>query len=138
MADCIFCRIVAGTIPCTKVYEDEACLAFLDIGPVAPCHTLLIPRRHFETIADMPAAEASRLAAALPRLARAVQAAAGAEGINVYQTNGRVAGQEVPHVHFHLIPRRAGDGLGFHWPAAKADFAVLAKQAEAIRAGLGA
>jgi len=137
MPDCIFCKIVAGQIPCTKVYEDDACLAFLDIGPIAPCHTLLIPKKHYETIRDMPPDEAARLARALPRLATAVQAAAAADSLNLLQANGKAAGQEVPHVHFHLIPRRPGDGLGYHWPAKKADFAVLAKEAEAIRRRLG-
>jgi len=138
MADCVFCKIAAGDIPCTKVYEDEVCLAFLDIGPISSGHTLLIPKKHYETISEMPAAEAAHLAAQLPVLARAVQEAVGAQGINILQNNGAVAGQEVPHVHVHLIPRRPGDGLGYRWPAKKADFEVLAQQAEAIRTRLGA
>lgn len=138
MPDCVFCRIAAGDIPCTKVYEDEVCLAFMDIGPISSGHTLLIPKRHYETISEMPADEVAHLAAHLPALARAVQEAVGAQGINILQNNGAVAGQEVPHVHVHFIPRRPGDGLGYRWPARKADFKVLAQQAEAIRARLGA
>ncbi len=85
----------------------------------------------------MPPDEAASLARALPRLATAVQAAAGTDSLNILLADGKTAGQEVPHVHFHLIPRRPGDGLGYHWPAKKADVAVLAQEAEAIRRRLG-
>ena len=70
MADCVFCKIVAGEIPCTKVFEDGLCLAFLDIGPISPGHTLLIPKAHYETIHQMPADEAAHLARHIPALAR--------------------------------------------------------------------
>jgi histidine triad (HIT) family protein len=133
MADCVFCRIVAGEIPCTKVFEDGLCLAFLDIGPISPGHTLLIPKAHYETIHQMPVDEAAHLARHIPVLAAAVQKAVSAEGINVLQNNGRCSGQEVFHVHVHLIPRWPEDGLGFRWPAKQADPEVLKQQAEAIR-----
>ena len=132
MADCVFCRIVAGEIPCTKVFEDGLCLAFLDIGPISPGHTLLIPKAHYETIHQMPADEAAHLARHIPLLAAAVQKAVRAEGINVLQNNGACSGQEVFHVHVHLIPRWPEDGLGFRWPAKQADPEVLKQQAEAI------
>jgi histidine triad (HIT) family protein len=133
MAECVFCRIVAGEIPCTKVFEDGLCLAFLDIGPISPGHTLLVPKTHYETIHQMPADEAAHLARHIPSLAAAVQKAVSAEGINVLQNNGRCSGQEVFHVHVHLIPRWPEDGLGFRWPAKQADPEVLKQQAEAIR-----
>jgi len=136
MSDCIFCKIVAGQIPCTKVYEDSACLVFMDINPISPGHTLVVPKKHYEAIMEMPADEAAALFKPIPALAAAVKAALKAEALNVLQNNGRAAGQAVDHLHVHLIPRWAGDGLGFRWPAKKADFAVLAKQAEAIKAGL--
>ena len=136
MADCIFCKIVAGQIPCTKVYEDAACLAFMDINPISPGHTLVIPKKHYEAIGQMPADEAAALFRPVPSLAAAVKAALGAEALNVLQNNGRAAGQAVDHLHVHIIPRWAGDGLGFRWPAKEADFAVLAQQADAIKAGL--
>ncbi len=136
MADCIFCKIVAGEIPCTKVYEDDLCLAFMDIGPLADGHTLLIPKTHYEFLHEMPAEEAAHLGKHLPVLAKAVQEAMGAEGLNVLQNNGRISGQAVPHVHVHFIPRDRGDGLGYRWPAQEADFDRLKQQAEAIRAKL--
>jgi histidine triad (HIT) family protein len=136
MADCIFCKIIAGQIPCTKVYEDVTCLVFMDINPISPGHTLVVPKKHYEAITEMPADEAAALFASIPALAAAVKAALKAEALNVLQNNGRAAGQAVDHLHVHLIPRWAGDGLGFRWPAKQADFAVLAKQAEAIKAGL--
>ncbi|HUS45206.1 MAG TPA: HIT family protein [Phycisphaerae bacterium] len=136
MADCIFCKIAAGEIPCTKVYEDDLCLAFMDIGPISPGHTLLIPKRHYETIMEMPPDEVAHLAARIPALAAAVKDTAQAEGINVLQNNGRCSGQAVLHVHIHFIPRWPEDGLGFRWPAKEADPATLEEQAEAVRRNL--
>jgi histidine triad (HIT) family protein len=136
MADCIFCKIVAGQIPCTKVYEDATVLAFMDINPISPGHTLVIPKKHYEAIGEMSAEEAAALFRPVPSLAAAVKGALGAEALNVLQNNGRAAGQAVAHLHVHLIPRWTGDGLGFHWPAKSADFTVLAGQAEKIKAGI--
>ena len=134
MPECIFCKIVAGAIPCTKVYEDAHVLSFLDIGPISPGHTLLLPKKHYGAIMEMPAGEVAALFKPVAALAAAVRTAVGAEGINVLQNNGPTAGQVVPHLHIHLIPRWPDDGLGFRWPAREADVAVLARQAEAIRA----
>jgi len=138
MSDCIFCKIVAGEIPCTKVFEDDLCLVFMDIGPISPGHTLLVPKKHYEAIWEMPADEAAHLGRHLPAVARAVKEAMQAPALNVLQNNGRASGQAVPHLHIHFIPRRPDDGLGFRWPAKPADFDVLKKQADAIRAGLEA
>jgi histidine triad (HIT) family protein len=117
--NCIFCKIAAGQIPCVKILEDENALAFLDIGPITHGHALLIPKQHYGTIDQMPAEQAAGVLKHLPALARAVQSAAGAEGLNVLQNNGRVANQAVMHVHFHLIPRTPGDAWHFNWPAGK-------------------
>jgi len=116
-ADCVFCKIAAGRIPSLKVFEDETTFAFLDIQPLAEGHMLVIPKRHYVCLTGMPAEELAALARHLPRLVRAVMEATGAEGCNVLQNNGRAAGQEVQHVHWHLIPRREGDGLGYRWNA---------------------
>jgi histidine triad (HIT) family protein len=116
-SDCIFCKILTGEIPASKIYEDEHCLAFLDIRPLAKGHTLLIPRQHAETIDQLSPMQAGQMLSNLPSLAKAVREASGAEGINVLQNNGKVAHQEVLHVHFHLIPRTAGDAFSFNWPA---------------------
>jgi histidine triad (HIT) family protein len=114
---CIFCKISAGQIPCHKIREDELTLAFLDIGPLSRGHSLVIPKGHWERLDDMPGEVIARCAAVAgelgPRIARVVDA----PGWNLLQNNGPVAGQVVMHVHFHLIPRRDGDALGFRWPA---------------------
>ena len=116
-AECIFCKIVAGEIPCLKVFEDDAALAFLDVGPLADGHVLLIPKRHYERLDAMPADAASELMQHLPRLAAAVLAATGADAYNILVNIGPVAGQLVMHVHVHIIPRANGDGLGYRWSA---------------------
>jgi len=136
MSDCIFCKIAAGQIPCTRVHEDDVCLVFMDIQPISPGHTLLIPKKHYGSIMEMPPEESAHLGRQLPALAAAVKAALKSDGVNVLQNNGRSAGQVVPHLHVHLIPRWPGDGLGFRWPAKSADAEILKQQAEAIRAGL--
>ena len=117
MSDCIFCKIVAGELPSARVYEDETKLAFMDIGPVQPGHTLLIPKKHYERFTDLPDDLAADLARVLPRLSRAVAGAADADGFNLLQMNGACAGQVVPHVHIHIIPRHEDDGYSFHWKA---------------------
>ena len=117
--DCIFCKIVAADIPAAVVYESEALLAFLDVGPLAEGHLLVIPREHCGQLTDLPAGVCTEIGPALRRLGRALMEVTGAEGFNVLQNNGEVAGQVVPHVHVHLIPRRSGDGLGYRWNAGK-------------------
>jgi histidine triad (HIT) family protein len=113
--DCIFCKIVAGEIPSLKIYENKYVLSFLDIGPLTDGHTLVIPKKHYQFLHEMPAAELAEIGQALPKIAEAVMAATGAKGYNVLQNNGRCAGQFVDHVHFHIIPRVEGDGLGYRW-----------------------
>ena len=113
--DCVFCKIAEGKIACHEVYRDENVLAFLDSGPLAPGHLLLVPLAHYATMDEAPSEIAAALGAVLPRLTKAVRQAVGAPGVNVLQNNGRCAGQEVEHLHVHLIPRTAGDGLGYRW-----------------------
>jgi histidine triad (HIT) family protein len=117
MMDCIFCKIVAGKIPSLKIYENDHVLSFLDIGPLADGHTLVIPKKHYTYLHEMPSEELAEIGKALPEIADAVMAATGAQGYNVLQNNGRCAGQLVDHVHFHIIPRIEGDGLGYRWNA---------------------
>lgn len=117
--DCIFCQIVAGKVPCTRVFEDSAALAFLDIAPLAPGHLLLIPKKHFATIDEMSAEDVAAVTRHVPRLGTALRAATSCAGFNVLQNNGRASGQVVEHVHFHLIPRTPDDGLGYRWNAGK-------------------
>ena len=134
--DCIFCKIVAGEIPAAKVLEDDACIAFLDIGPLADGHVLLIPKRHCVTLDEMPPDDAGAMLRNLPALVKAVQAATGCEGVNILQNNGRVAHQVVMHVHVHVIPRRAGDAFHFNWPAGSYPAGRMEELAEAIRSNL--
>lgn len=116
---CVFCKIVEGQIPAMRVYEDDAVLAFLDIGPLAEGHLLVITKDHYRRLEDMPEELLSHVTPVLARLARAVLKVTGAEAYNLLQNNGRAAGQEVMHVHFHIIPRKPADGLGFRWNASK-------------------
>lgn len=118
-SSCVFCKIVAGEIPSLRVFEDDAALAFVDIGPLAEGHLLVIPKRHCERLEEMSGEEVGRITGHLPRLARAVLQVTGAAAYNVLQNNGRESGQEVPHVHFHIIPRAEADGLGYRWNASK-------------------
>jgi len=116
-SDCIFCKIIEGVIPSMKVHEDEVCLSFLDVGPLADGHLLVIPKEHHDRLDTMSPELVGQVTGVLPSLARAVVQVTGAEGYNVLQNNGPVAGQAVGHVHFHIIPRQADDGLGYRWNA---------------------
>jgi histidine triad (HIT) family protein len=129
---CIFCKIAAGQIPCYKIYEDERVLAFLDVGPLALGHSLVVPKAHYARLEDMPPQEVGRCTEVVRRLAPGVLAAAGAADWNFLQNNGASAQQSVAHVHFHIIPRRDGDGLGYRWPAGKLDSAGAARLQAAI------
>src|SRR5947209_11294890 len=116
--DCAFCEIARGEVPTFIVFEDEASLAFLDHRPLFPGHCLLIPRRHFETLLDLPASSITALFLNAQLLARAAELALGAEGSFV-AVNNRVS-QSVPHFLIHVVPRRKKDGLkGFFWPRQK-------------------
>ena len=115
--DCIFCKIVAGQIPAAKIYEDHSVFAFLDIGPLSPGHTLVIPKQHYKSLHDCPPDLVAQLAAKLGKIAQAVITAMGYEAYNVLCNTGRAAGQLVDHVHFHIIGRRANDGVFTSWPA---------------------
>ena len=117
--ECIFCKIIAGDIPCNRIYEDDAVLAFLDIRPVSDGHCLVIPKRHFAKLHECPAEIFGALGKCVGKIADAVVKAVGAEGYNVLCNNGRAAGQLVDHVHFHVIPRNSGDGVFNSWPAYK-------------------
>jgi len=108
---CIFCKIVAGDIPCAKVFESETCLAFLDIAPVNAGHVLVLPKGHYSTLMDIPGELGGDLTQTLSKVGKAVMEATGADGLNLMQNNFEAAGQLVHHAHFHLIPRFSDDGL---------------------------
>lgn len=135
-ADCIFCKIVAGAIPATRVYEDPDVLAFMDIGPLVKGHTLVIPKAHHDPLTATPPEVLHKVMDVVQKIARWQIAGLGAEGVNLHQANGRPAGQVVPHLHVHVIPRFADDGLRWNWRAqAYADASEMESFAERIRAG---
>jgi histidine triad (HIT) family protein len=114
--DCIFCKIIDGQIPATKIYENQNVVAFLDIGPVSEGHTLLVHKTHTCTLAETEPDMMCRLVEVLPLLAGAIQKAMHADGYNVLCNNGRAAGQLVDHLHFHIIPRKNNDSVFNRWP----------------------
>ena len=111
----IFGRIIDGEIPCHRVYEDDHVLAFLDIGPLSKGHLLVIPKERKAFLHELSDESAAAIGRALPRLCRAVMIASGATAYNVLQNNGSAAHQVVMHVHFHIIPKFDGAGLGVDW-----------------------
>ncbi|HSB60148.1 MAG TPA: HIT family protein [Vicinamibacteria bacterium] len=115
MSESVFAKIIRGEIPCHRVYEDERVLAFLDVGPLSPGHTLVVPKEAAATIDQLSDESAAAIGRVLPRLCRAVMKATGATAYNVLQNNGAAAHQAVHHVHFHIIPRLAEAGLGIGW-----------------------
>ena len=133
---CLFCRLVAGEIPATRVYEDELTLAFMDLGQVNPGHVLVATRRHAATLLDITPEEAAAVMQTTRRVARAAQAAFAPEGLTVLQASGAVAGQTVGHFHLHVLPRHAGDGVDLAWPRKEPGPAALADYAERLRAAL--
>ena len=119
--DCIFCKIVAGEIPSTRVYEDDDTLAFMDIGPIIKGHTLVIPKRHYDSITETPMDAITRIMKVVQRIAQAQMNGLKADGVNVLNANGTAAGQQVPHIHFHVVPRFKTDGHHWNWAAKKYD-----------------
>jgi histidine triad (HIT) family protein len=117
----VFDRILAGEIPCHRVYEDEHVLAFLDVAPLSPGHTLVIPKEAKAMLHELSDESAAAIGRVLPRIARAVMKATGAEAYNVLQNNGAGAHQAVFHVHFHVIPKMRDKGLGIGWQPSKLD-----------------
>ncbi len=135
-ADCIFCKIAVGQIPAVKIYENDVVLAFLDIGPVSDGHTLVVPKQHFEKLHDCQPKLLAQITSSLGKIAKAVAAAMNSDGYNVLCNNGRAAGQLVDHLHFHIIPRKTGDGIFDHWPVYEYDKGRIEQIAADIRKNL--
>ncbi len=110
--ECVFCRIIKGELPAFKVYEDERTLAFLDVNPSAPGHTLIIPKAHIARVEDLSYEDAAALFRALHVLIGRIQEAVDSPASTIGINNGRESGQEIPHVHIHIIPRSKGDRGG--------------------------
>lgn len=115
MKECVFCKIANGEFPATKLLENKNTISFLDINPVNHGHILVMPKKHYETVMDVPGKELGKVMEMVPPLAKAVAEVTNADGLNIFQTNKPCAGQTVPHVHFHIIPRHKDDGFHFGW-----------------------
>lgn len=115
MSPCIFCRIAKGEAKSWKVYEDESVYAFLDVNPVNEYHTLVIPKAHYENIFDIPEGELLKVMAVVRTLARLYRERLGIHNVQIINSSGREAQQDVFHLHFHIVPRKAGDGQNVVW-----------------------
>ncbi len=115
MENCIFCKIVKGEAPSWKVYENEHVYAFLDINPASRYHTLVIPKKHYVNIFDTPEEEMREVIAVVKKLANLYEEKLGIKNLQVVNSNGREAQQDVFHIHYHIVPRQLGDGQNVRW-----------------------
>lgn len=111
MNDCVFCKIIKGEIPSTGIYEDEAVKVFLNINPASRGHLLVIPKEHFENVLDCPDEILSHIIKISKKIAKLAKEKLGADAINIANNSGKEAGQEVFHLHFHVVPRYKNDGM---------------------------
>lgn len=133
--NCIFCKIVAGQIPCYKLLEDDATIAFMDINPVNPGHSLAVAKGHWPTVDVIPPDVLAATARTAQRVAKAVMRELKPVGVNLLQANGAGAGQSVPHLHFHVMPRRENDGVSLNWqykPGNKAEIEAIYERLKAV------
>jgi histidine triad (HIT) family protein len=134
--NCVFCKIIAKQIPATLVHEDEATLAFMDIGQVNPGHVLVAAKGHAENVYALDDEQAAAVFRTVAKVARAIRGAFSPEGLSIYQANGKAAGQTVLHFHMHLVPRYDNDGMNLIWPVKNPPREKLEESAEKIRAAL--
>ncbi|MER7500527.1 HIT family protein [Nonomuraea pusilla] len=135
MSDCTFCKIVAGQLPSYRVIEDEHTLAFLNIRPASPGHTLVVPREHARDVWEISEVSHSRVADMVYRVAALLKATLAPEGVNVKHNTGEAAGQDVFHFHVHVVPRWRGDGLRLTWSSPLASSRELEQVLERVLAG---
>lgn len=136
---CLFCRLLRGEIPSTRLYEDEHTVAFLDIGPLVKGHALVIPKRHVGSLAEISDEDLGRVMATARVIARAQLNGLKADGVNIFQANGAAAGQVVPHLHVHVVPRFEDDGHHWNWiPHSYAGPDEMKETGERIRNGMRA
>lgn len=133
MEECIFCKIIKGEIPGHKVYEDEKTFAFLDINPMNMGHTLVVPKNHMSKITLTEEEDLLALAKTLKKVIKGVEESLGVDNLNVFVNQGRDAGQLVPHLHYHVVPRHRGDGVEFDVPQRKLSEEEFKDLAEKIR-----
>jgi histidine triad (HIT) family protein len=135
MTDCLFCKIVAGEIPAQIVYEDDRTIAFMDIAPATRGHCIVVPRVHTDDLLTADPEDVAACARAAQELARRAYEDLGAAGVNLLQSSGSAAWQSVFHLHVHVIPRYAGDGLTIPATPGPADPSEVAAAADALRTG---
>ena len=135
-ANCIFCKIVAGQIPCFKLLEDETSIAFMDINPVNPGHALSVAKGHWPTVDVIPPDVLASVARTAQRVAKAVIGELKPIGVNLLQANGEGAGQSVPHLHIHIMPRTKGDDVNLNWAPKPGDMAAIKAVYEKLKAAL--
>lgn len=135
MSDCIFCKIVSGEVASSMVYEDDAAVAFMDLGQVNPGHVIVATRKHVADIHGLGDRLAGEVFRAAARVANAVKQSTHAEGLTILQANGAAGWQTVFHFHLHVLPRHAGDGVDITWPAKRPPAEELARLAEMVKDG---
>ena len=133
---CVFCKIVAGQIPCFKLFEDDATIAFMDISPANPGHALAVAKGHYPTVDVIPPDVLGAVAQTAQRVSRAALKALKPFGLNLVQANGEGAAQSVPHLHIHVIPRQRNDGLLINWQAVPGDRAAIEAVYNKIKAAM--
>jgi histidine triad (HIT) family protein len=135
-ANCIFCKIVAGQIPCFKLHEDANTIAFMDINPVNPGHALAVAKGHWPTVDVIPPEVLADVAKTAQKVAKAAFEVLKPNGVNLLQANGPGAGQSVPHLHIHIMPRVAGDDVSLNWEPKPGDMAAIKAMYERLKAAL--
>jgi histidine triad (HIT) family protein len=134
--NCIFCKIVAGQIPCFKLLEDQATIAFMDINPVNPGHALAVAKGHWPTVDVIPPEVLAAVAKTAQRVAKAVMTELKPVGVNLLQANGAGAGQSVPHLHIHIMPRRPNDDVMLNWQPKPGDRSEIEAICARLKAAL--
>ncbi len=135
-SNCIFCKIVAGEIPCFKLYEDELTMAFMDISPGNEGHALVIPKEHWEDVHAIPSDLIGSTVKTVKKIATAVEETLNPDGINLVQANGKGAAQSVFHFHMHIVPRRMDDELKLNWGLRPGDMDAIKEVCERINKNL--
>ena len=135
-SSCVFCKIVAGQFPAFKLLEDDATIAFMDINPVNPGHALAVAKGHWPTVDVIPADVLAAVARSAQKIAKAAMTVLKPAGVNLVQANGSAAGQSVPHLHIHIMPRRSGDDVALNWEPKPGDRAEIEAVYKKLKAAL--
>jgi histidine triad (HIT) family protein len=133
---CVFCKIVAGQIPCFKLLEDDRTIAFMDINPVQPGHALAVAKGHWPTVDVIPPEVLAAVVQTAQKVAKAVFKSLAPDGVNLLQANGEGAGQSVPHLHFHILPRATGEDITLNWTPKPGNRAAIEAVHEKLKSAL--